>query len=261
MFNEEEEEEEEEEFEENEDNYYFRHRFWRMRRQFEQQNNLQTFNNQIPTISAIINLNGVPQQTFSSSSSPSHQFFPQSTNIYPQQFIPPQSPTDSQSIQIQLHNNELTDNNNNNSQYNNEFQRRKRKINKNHQFQNHPIFKSSQNRYPYNPWWSPQHQNPYLNSFNKRMWSENRWKNKIPKRDLINRKIKQKQTNKPFNQQNNGKEIKNSPQQQQYSPQQLNNPKLEQKRKIHYRTNLVLGAVIICMFFTGICVIITLLRI
>uniref|UniRef100_A0A1I8B2B9 Transmembrane protein n=1 Tax=Meloidogyne hapla TaxID=6305 RepID=A0A1I8B2B9_MELHA len=182
MFNEEEEEEEEEEFEENEDNYYFRHRFWRMRRQFEQQNNLQTFNNQIPTISAIINLNGVPQQTFSSSSSPSHQFFPQSTNIYPQQFIPPQSPTDSQSIQIQLHNNELTDNNNNNSQYNNEFQRRKRKIN-------------------------------------------------------------------------------NSPQQQQYSPQQLNNPKLEQKRKIHYRTNLVLGAVIICMFFTGICVIITLLRI
>ncbi|CAK5059350.1 unnamed protein product [Meloidogyne enterolobii] len=158
MFNEEE-EEEEEEYEKNEENNNYRYlrRFWRIKRQFEQQNYIQTFNNnnnnQIPSISAIINLNGVPQQqTFPPPlpSSLSQQFLPTFPQ-YPQQQFIPQSPSDSQSIQMQLSNESTTDSSNNSFKNNNEFGRKKRKINKNHhQFQNSPIFKSpQQQQYPY----------------------------------------------------------------------------------------------------------------
>nr|CAD2182763.1 unnamed protein product [Meloidogyne enterolobii] len=132
MFNEEE-EEEEEKYEENEENNNYRYfrRFWRIKRQFDQQNYIQTFNNnnnQIPSISAIINLNGVPQQTFPPPLPPSlsHQFLPTFPQ-YPQQQFIPQSPSDSQSIQMQL-SNEST-NSNNSFKNNNEFGRKKRKIN------------------------------------------------------------------------------------------------------------------------------------
>nr|CAD2168989.1 unnamed protein product [Meloidogyne enterolobii] len=57
----------------------------------------------------------------------SHQFLPTFPQ-YPQQFIP-QSPSDSQSIQMQLSNESTTDNSNNSFKNNNEFGRKKRKIN------------------------------------------------------------------------------------------------------------------------------------